>query len=203
MTPNRLWTLAVAVVLVSSSANLIATPADEATAVRMRIDRNHSTVSFKIPILAGMSTVTGKFTDFEIELDFDDAEPGNSSVSATIQVASIDTGIDDRDGHLRTADFFDVDNHPAATFVSDRVEIDGNSGTAHGMLTIRGTSLPVVLDLELMRTGDRGLGIKATTTFDRIDFGITWQHGDVPMFVGHEVTLELFILSSMPRQERP
>ena len=203
MTRSRFCIIALIIALTATATASIAAPGSAPEAVRMRIDKNHSTVSFKVPILAGMSTVTGKFTDFAIEFDYDDAAPNRSSVSAAIQVASIDTGIDGRDRHLRTADFFDVDEHPSMTFVSDRVEIDGNRGQAYGTLTLRGTSRPVVLELELMRTGDRGLGVKATTTFDRTDFGLVWEHAEVPFFVGHDVTAELFILASMPRQERP
>lgn len=172
-----------------------------AAQTRMRIDKNHSTVGFRVPILAGMSTVTGKFTDFDVEFDYDAATPGNSTVSVTIQVASIDTGIDGRDGHLRSADFFDVENHPTMTFVSDRVEIDGDQGAAHGTLTMRGTSRAVTLDLQLMPMGEGGIGVKATTTIDRTDFGVSYQRGDNPLFVGDEITIELFILASLPQEE--
>lgn len=178
-----------------------ATNSSAAAQTRMRIDKNHSTVGFRVPILAGMSTVTGKFTDFDVEFDYDAATPGNSTVSVTIQVASIDTGIDGRDRHLRSADFFDVENHPTMTFLSDRVEFEGDQGAAHGTLTMRGTSRVVTLDLQLMPMGEGGVGIKATTTVDRTDFGVSYQRGDNPLFIGDEVTIELFILASLPQEE--
>ncbi len=190
-----------AVCLLTLVLTLGVTNSSAAAQTRMRIDKNHSTVGFRVPILAGMSIVTGKFTDFEVEFDYDAATPGNSTVSVTIQVASIDTGIDGRDKHLQTADFFDVENHPTMTFVSDRVEIDGDHGAAHGTLTMRGTSRAVTLDLQLMPMGEGGIGVKATTTIDRTDFGVSYQRGDNPLFVGDEITIELFILASLPQEE--
>lgn len=196
MTRNRF-----AILFLALALTLVGATSSSADPTRMRIDRNHSTVGFRVPILAGMSTVTGKFTDFEVELDYDAATPNSSNVSATIQVVSVDTGIDRRDGHLRSADFFDVENHPTMTFASDSVEIDGDRGTAHGTLTMRGTSRVVELDLQLMPMGEGGVGIKATTTINRTDFGVSYQRGDNPLFIGDEVTVELFILASVPRQE--
>ena len=196
MTRNR-FTL----VLLAVALSLGVATSSVADPTRMRIDRNHSTVGFRVPILAGMSTVTGKFTDFEIELEYDADDLNRSSVSVTIQVASVDTGIDGRDNHLRSADFFDVDNHPTMTFVSDRIEINGDHGEAHGTLTLRGTSREVSLDLQLMPMGEGGVGIKATATVDRTDFGASFQRGDNPLFIGNDVTIELFILASMPREE--
>ena len=201
MTLNRLCVITLASVLVVSSATSIAQPAGTAAPVRMRIDKNHSTVGFRVPILAGMSTVTGKFTDFEVEFDYDAAAPANSTVAVTIQIASVDTGIEGRDGHLQTADFFDAEQHPTMTFVSDRVEIDGDHGAAHGTLTMRDTSREVTLDLQLMPMGEGGIGVKATTTIDRTDFGVSYQRGDNPLFIGDEVAVELFILASLPREE--
>jgi len=205
MTRTRLSISVLAIALAASPAASIAAPTSAAAtgtaeAVRMRIDRNHSTVGFRVPILAGMSTVTGKFTDFEIEFDYDAATPSNSTVSVTIQVASIDTGIDRRDEHLRTADFFDVENEPTMTFVSNRIDVEGDHGLAQGTLTMRGTSRAVTLDLQLMPMGEGGIGVKATATIDRTDYGVSYQR-DNPLFIGDEITIELFILASLPQEE--
>ncbi len=75
-------------------------------------DMNHSTISFRVPILGGMSEVEGKFTDFAVDVVFDEEHLENSRVKAVIHAASVDTGIADRDKHLRTADFFAVDKYP-------------------------------------------------------------------------------------------
>ena len=105
-----------------------------------RIDKNHSTVGFSVPILAGMSKVTGKFTDFTFDMVYDESNPENSSVKATIQMASIDTGIEDRDKHLRSGDFFDVAKFPQATFISKNMEGKDGKLIARGDFTLRGVS---------------------------------------------------------------
>ena len=198
MTRKHLCAIALAVAL----CVVTATPAG-AAATRMQVDRNHSSVSFRVPILGGLSTVIGKFMEFEIELDYDPDNPSASAVSATVNAASIDTGIEGRDGHLRTADFFDAENHPEITFVSDAVNIADGRGTLSGTLSIRGNAHPVTWDLEVAGIDGRSTGFKATTVIDRTEFGVTWQHGDVPTFVSNDITIELFILASAPSSERP
>ena len=76
----------------------------------MKVDHNHSTIGFAIPILGGLSKVTGKFTDFDAEVVYDESDITKSSINATIRVTSIDTGIADRDKDLRSVGFFDVEN---------------------------------------------------------------------------------------------
>src|SRR5208337_2452333 len=76
------------------------------------IDKNHSSIAFHVPIMNGMSKVHGKFTDFDIQLDYNEADVTKSSVKATIKVQSIDTGIKDRDDDLRSANFFDATKYP-------------------------------------------------------------------------------------------
>ena len=186
-------TIALSVVVTATTA--------AAASARMRVDRNHSSVSFRVPILGGLSTVIGKFMEFDIELDYDPDNPSASAVSATVGAASIDTGIDQRDGHLRTADFFDAENHPEITFVSDAVNIADGRGTLSGTLSIRGNAHPVTWDLEIAGVDGGSTGFKATTVIDRTKFGVTWQHGDVPAFVSNDITIELFILASTPREE--
>jgi polyisoprenoid-binding protein YceI len=90
------------------------------TARQYRIDTNHSTVGFSIPIMGGLSKVNGKFTDFTVILTNDEKDITKSSVSVIIKATSINTGIPARDNHLRTADFFDVEKYPEITFRSKR-----------------------------------------------------------------------------------
>ena len=80
------------------------------------IDLNHSNVGFTVPIMGGLSKVKGKFSDFAINLTNDEKDITKSSVSVTIKATSVDTGIEGRDKHLRTADFFDVEKFPEITF---------------------------------------------------------------------------------------
>src|SRR5690606_37954567 len=99
----------------------------------------------------GISNVEGQFGTFDITLQFDPADLKTVQTTATIDVGSIDTGIDRRDAHLRSDDFFAAEQHPQMTFVSTGVqEVDGNKFKLAGDLTIRGTTKPVVLDAELL-----------------------------------------------------
>ena len=91
------------------------------------IDNNHSTVGFSVPILGGLSQVKGKFTDFAITINNDEKDITKSSVSVVIKATSVDTGIEGRDRHLRTADFFDVEKFPEITFKSERIEKKGKA----------------------------------------------------------------------------
>ncbi len=112
-------------VLLGILSSVIAAPAP----TKYSADANHSNVGFSVPILDGVSQVKGKFTTFTINLDYDEANITKSSVSAVIKTASIDTGIDGRDKHLRSADFFDAEKYPEITFQSKRVEKKGKTFT--------------------------------------------------------------------------
>src|SRR5882672_1677759 len=92
--------------------SLFALSAHPAAPVKYSVDANHSTVGFSVPILDGVSSVKGKFTDFSVDINFDETDVTKSSVTATIKATSIDTGVEARDKHLRTADFFEVEKYP-------------------------------------------------------------------------------------------
>src|SRR5262245_61824658 len=96
----------------------IAVSAQVTTTKQYPIDMNHSNVGFSVPIMGGLSKVRGKFTDFTVNLTNDEKDITKSSVSVVIKATSINTGIDGRDRHLRTADFFDVEQFPEITFQS-------------------------------------------------------------------------------------
>lgn len=144
------------------------------------IDPTHSNVTFAVKHLM-VSTVRGRFPDVSGTIVLDPAAPAAASVEVTIDVASIDTGTEARDGHLRSADFFDVENHPTITFRSTRVEPTGDAtAKIHGDLTIRGTTRPVVLEGTLVATvtgmqGERRAAFEASTKIDREAWGLTWN----------------------------
>ncbi len=170
-----------------------ARPAERATYV---VDKAHSQIGFRVRHL-GISNVTGAFRDFEAQVVFDKDDLSTLEASATIDVASIDTGIERRDNHLRSADFFDAETYPTITFQSTGVEeIDGNRFKLRGDLTIKDVTKPVVLDAELLGTapGMRGgevAAFSATGVINRFDYGLTWNNlteaGGI--VVGEEVTL--------------
>ena len=166
-----------------------------------QIDPAHSAVEFAVKHMM-FTTVRGRFKDVKGTIEVDEKRPDRSSVNVEIGAASIDTGVADRDGHLRSADFLDVANHPSITFRSRRVQgamtKEGDKFKVAGDLTIHGTTIEVVLDCEFEGTGKdpwgntRG-GIRATATIDRRDWGLKWNQAleTGGILVGNEVRLEL------------
>lgn len=144
------------------------------------LDNAHSEVGF-VARHAMVTKVRGNFTDYTAQLTVDADNPQASSATATIKTASINTGNSDRDNHVRSTDFFDVDTYPEMTFTSTAFNVDPNgNGTVEGDLTIKGTTKPVTLDVEIFGvetdpSGNERLGFEATTTVDRTDFGIDFS----------------------------
>ncbi len=144
------------------------------------IDPVHSSVGFSVKHLM-FATVRGRFKTLQAGVHLDEDDPGRSYVEAEIDVASIDTGVEDRDNHLRSGDFFHAEAHPKLTFRSTHVQPTGD-GKAHvvGELTIRGTTKEVTLDVTREGVGTDPWGntraaYSATTRINRRDFGLTWN----------------------------
>jgi polyisoprenoid-binding protein YceI len=144
------------------------------------VDPTHSIAEFAVKHLV-VTTVKGRFRDFEAPLNVDEADPDNSSVTASIDVDSIDTNLPDRDAHLRSDDFFNAEQYPKITFASTRVEKAGGGGyKVHGVLTIRDVTRPVVLNTEFEGEiddpwGNRRAAFTATTQISRKEFGVKWS----------------------------
>ena len=179
---------------------LLATPAPAAT-TKYEIDTAHSNVGFSIPILGGLSHVRGKFNEFTASIVYDDKDITKSSVAATIKAASIDTGIERRDAHLRNPDFFEVEKYPEITFQSTRVEKKGKGFIAHGTFTMHGVSKEIALPFTINgvrkdpKTGKTTLGVTARTTINRRDYGISFSRPDNPDFLGDMVEIELNLVT--------
>jgi polyisoprenoid-binding protein YceI len=130
---------------------------------------------------AMVTTVRGAFTDFAGEAHLDAADPANSRVSLRIKAASIDTGVADRDAHLRSADFFDVETYPEITFRSTRVEqVDDEVYRVTGDLTIRDATQPVSIDFTLTGSardpfGNVRVGFEGALGLKRSDWALTWN----------------------------
>jgi polyisoprenoid-binding protein YceI len=141
------------------------------------IDPAHTTVGFAVRHL--MSRIRGTFSEVSGQV-VTDPDPSRSTVTATIATASVNTGVDMRDTHLRSADFFDTDRYPAMTFTSTALRPAGDAWVLSGDLTIRDIGRPVDLDLELLGTDPTGLqgetriGFSARTTISRRDFGVSF-----------------------------
>lgn len=145
------------------------------------IDPDHSVASFIVRHMM-IANVRGQFNKLVGTIHFDPDDILHSTVEATIDVTGVYTGISKRDGHLRSADFFDVSNHPKITFKSTKVEsTGGNHLKITGDLTIRGTTRKVVLEAEFLGPlkspfdEDISLGFSAMTTINRKDFGVSWN----------------------------
>ena len=163
-----------------------------AAPVTYTIDPTHTAVTFSIDHF-GFSAPSGKFMNIEGEIIIDEDAPEASSVSVTIPVDMINTGVPDLDTHLKGADFFDVESFPNATFKSDSVELTGEkTAKVSGMLTLHGVTKPVVLDVTLNQIaenmfGKQTAGFAASATILRSDFGMkTYLPG-----LGDEITLEI------------
>jgi len=163
----------------AAAALLLVAGVAVAAPVRYELDPNHTRIDFSWTHF-GFSHPMGRFDRFDGDFRFDPADPTKSSVTVTIPVSSIDTGVAKLDAHLQTADFFDVANYPTATFKSTRVERAGEHGLkVTGDLTLHGVTRPVVLDVVINKIGPHPMagraaaGFDATTTIKRSDFGIS------------------------------
>ncbi len=142
-------------------------------------DKAHTSVGFKVTHMV-ISKVKGEFKDFDIQLNFDPANLPASSVSATIQIASVNTDEKKRDDHLRSPDFFDAAKYPVMTFVSDNITKTSTGYVANGTLTIHGISKKIGLPFTVTGPikdpwGNVRIGISAQTTINRHDFKVKWS----------------------------
>jgi polyisoprenoid-binding protein YceI len=144
------------------------------------LDPAHTTAEFSVRHMM-FTTVKGYFTKLEGQIDADLSDLTTGEINATIDAASVDTRDAQRDGHLRSADFFDVENHPKLTFKSYRIERTGeNEYELVGDLTIRGVTKSVIWALTFDGQGKNPwgqevAGITAETKVNRKDFGLTWN----------------------------
>lgn len=166
------------------------------------VDPHHSEVGFSVRHLA-ISKVKGKFEKFDAT--FVTAEnPLDSTVTATAEVASINTNEPNRDGHLRTGDFFAAEEYPQLTFVSTGVREVGGDFKVDGDLTMRGVTKPVTFDFEFGGFGEDAqgnykAGFTATTVVKREDFGLTWnaplEKGG--LLLGSDVTITIDVQAAL------
>jgi polyisoprenoid-binding protein YceI len=179
---------------------LFVIPARAVAPVKYSADANHSNVGFSIPILGGLSSVSGKFSDFTVTIQYDESDITKSSVEAVIKAASIDTGVENRDKHLRTADFFDVEKYPEITFKSSSVVKKGKGFIANGTFTMHGVSKEI--SIAFMRRGTfvnpannkSSMGFTAQLELNRRDYGMNWQHQTIKNWVGDVVSINLAVL---------
>jgi polyisoprenoid-binding protein YceI len=173
-------------------------PGDSSSANTWRIDASHSELSFRIRHF--VSKVRGTFGRWTGTVVADPEQLGNGSVQIVIDATTIDTNHDRRDADLRSANFFEVEKYPEITFTSRSVRVSGSDLTVVGDLTIRGVTKPVTLTGQFIgmtadNRGRRRIGFEASTTVNRLDWGITWNRlaegGGV--MLGDDVEIEIVV----------
>ena len=170
-----------------------------AQAANYKIDTDHSTIGFKVRHLIG--NVSGRFDKYQGTFVYEKGNPKVWKAEATIEAASINTNVQKRDDHLRSADFLDVTKFPTITFVSTKVgDVSGNKAKLLGNLTIHGVTKPVVLDTEFLGDGKDPWGNEiasfvSNVTIDRKDYGLTWNQAVETggVLVGDQVMITLEI----------
>jgi polyisoprenoid-binding protein YceI len=163
-----------------------------------KIDPAHTDVSFSAKHMM-ITTVRGKFAQVEGELELDENEPRNSRGEIRVAAASLSTGFDARDQHLRSADFFDVETHPWIAVVTTGVKPkDDGTYAVSADVTIRGVTQPVTFDVEYLGTtpgmrGGRHAGFTARTKVNRKDWGLNWNMALEAggWLVGDDIKLEI------------
>ena len=166
-----------------------------------KIDAAHSAAEFKVKHMM-ISNVKGKFAGVSGVLNLDETDYTHSVVEASIPISSLSSGDDQRDGHLKSADFFDAEKFPAMTFKSTNIDSEGGPDySVTGDLTIHGVTKSVVLAVEDVSQpskdpwGNQRIGLSGSTKINRKDFGLTWnsalETGGV--LVGEDVTISLDI----------
>jgi polyisoprenoid-binding protein YceI len=190
---SRVLTIALAISVLPA----IAAPAAAATETFV-FDKSHTKVGFQIR--HWLTKVEGRFRDFDGRIAIDRAQPVNSSVDVTIQAASIDTGQERRDNHLRSADFFEVEKYPTITFKSSKVVPKGKDlYEVTGDLTMHGVTKTLVVAVR--HTGFLNLGKQEKAGFEivlpinRKDFGITWNRtaDQGGVMLGDDVQIDLLV----------
>lgn len=188
-------------------ATLVLTTASAFAADTYVVDKNHSEAKFEVRHL--MSKVSGKFDDFSASISGDPAAAAASSVQFTIKTASVDTGNEGRDKHLRTADFFDAEKFPEITFKSTSIKPTGKKNVydVTGDFTMHGVTKQITLPVELLGFGkdpwgNTRAGFSVKTTLNRKDFGVNWNkaldEGGVLLGDDVDVTINLEAVKQKP-----
>ena len=177
---------------------------------RYTIDKSHSSIEFSVRHL-GVTNVKGQFNSFEGEILIDEADITKSSARITIDAASIDTNHQRRDADLRGEDFFEVEKYPTITFVSTRVQRNGEQLALVGNLTLRDVTKEVTIPFELAgplqtANGQKRIGAEGSFKIDRFDYGLKWNRmTEAVAVVGADVkiTLNVAAVTARPPQAPP
>jgi polyisoprenoid-binding protein YceI len=185
--------------LVLALGGVLAAPALEAA--DYALDPEHSNVQFSVPVMV-VSKVSGKFMRYDVRLSAGKARDlSQAKVTAVIETASVDTGSDSWDGKLRAPAYFDAAKYPEIRFESKRVRRTGAQWSALGSLSIHGVTREITLPFEIKGKfdgphPDDHLGIHATFSFDRREYGMAWAGNPEAKVVGNKVTVDIQLLAT-------
>jgi len=162
--------------------------------VKLESENNHSTIEFFVPISEGLTKISGKFTDYHIDIQFTDSSLLKSKINVRINPASITTGIAGRDEDLKTGDFFDVAKFQEIIFVSDAILTMGDQYVTKGRCTIHGVTKEIEIPFAV--TGVRKnyvIGFSGRFKLKRSDYGIgtNWKHTTDDKFIGDEIEIHV------------
>ncbi|OEJ24860.1 polyisoprenoid-binding protein [Streptomyces agglomeratus] len=193
----------------AATATLDVDPALAALTGEYAIDPAHSSIGFTVRH-AMVTNVRGSFADHEGTLTLNGSDPSRSAAAIDVRIASIDTGIGDRDGHLRSGDFFDVEQFPLMTFRSTSAEqLGGDDYRIVGDLTIKDVTRPLAIDLEFNGSatdvyGNERVGFEGSAEILRSDWGLTWnaalETGGVMVSDKVKLTFDISAIKSVPAQ---
>lgn len=188
------------ILLIILSSTLIQAQSNE---INLTVEPNHSTIGFSIGIAGGITRVTGKFMEFDLKLKYINEDLTQSSVLFTIMTKSITTGIPDRDDHLRSADFFNVESFPEITFQSSSIKKTNNGFEAIGVLFMHGVEKTVSIPFELLHKENTQLGIQIRWHLNRLDFGIgkDFKHTAIENFLAEDIDIEINFWTKRDKRE--
>lgn len=174
--------------VIAGTLTLSTATLSETRALELR--RDESTIAYSVPVASALSELTGEFKAFDVVLMWDEADLDGSSLFASIDADSVETGTDAIDTRLKGPYYFDTENHPRITFRSREIERRGNGFLARGLFSLRGTTKVVEFPFRVVGTRDRMFAFTSRWSFNRHDYGIGagtfWGR-----FIGDEITIHI------------
>ena len=161
----------------------------------LTIEGNHSSLGFSVDIAGGVTKVTGKFLEHDLKLTYVDNDWTRSKIDMAIVASSIDTGIKDRDEHLRTADFFDVEQFPTIEFKSKKITSESeNNYIATGDFTMHGVTREISIPFTVTSSEGNTIGIKIETQINRIDYSVApdFKHTSIDNFISDDIDIQFY-----------
>ena len=170
----------------------------------LTVEPNHSTVGFEVPIAGGVTAITGKFVDFDLELTLDDENWEEAMIIFTIQANSINTGIDDRDKDLQGESFFEVEKYPEITFTGKSVKnLNQQDYEVRGDFTMHGITEEIMLPFTIVSADGNTIGVRIETVINRMTYGVgsDWVHSAIPNFLAQDIPVKIFFWTKKDKRK--